>query len=580
MNQTRFFLIIAWLMVATLLWMEWGKEQTRTAEPVAPAAAAFAGGSVPSASGAGVPVVVPGSQPQTDGTVPSAPVVAPAPGMVAASATPASRDSSPVVVATDVLRVVMDGGEISRAELVRYPSEAENESAPVRLLAEDPVNYFVAQSGWTSSANPAPSHQQGFQLVGDAAQFALAPGQDTVSVPFVWNGPNGVSIRRTYTFKRGQYVVNVRDEVANAGTAPWQGFVYRQLSRVPRALESSGPMNAEQYSFQGAAWYSAGDKYEKRAFDEFVEDGLLNKQVEGGWIAMLQHHFFTAWIPGADTTSTFSLATPSGTGGTQYLIRSVGPGLSVAPGSREATDARLWIGPKLVNQIQAEGVPGLERAVDFSSYSIFATLGGWLFWLLDHIHNLTGNWGWAIIGLVIVIKALMYPLSAAQYKSMARMRKFQPRIAQLKERYGDDRQKFQQAMMELYKKEKINPVGGCLPLLVQMPVFLALYWVLLESVELRHAPWILWINDLTARDPYFVLPAINMAIMWGTQKLTPMTGMDPMQQKMMQFMPLVFGVMFAFFPAGLVLYWITNAGIGLLQQWYMTRKYAEAPVKA
>ena len=211
---------------------------------------------------------------------------------------------------------------------------------------------------------------------------------------------------------------------------------------------------------------------------------------------------------------------------------------------------------------------------------IFATLGNWLFWLLDKIHALTGNWGWAIIGLVLVIKALMFPLSAAQYKSMAKMRKFQPRMAQLKERYGDDKQKLQQAMMELYKKEKINPVGGCLPLLLQMPVFLALYWVLLESVELRHAPWILWINDLTARDPYFVLPALNMAVMWATQKLNPMTGMDPMQQKMMQFMPLVFGVMFAFFPAGLVLYWISNSGLGLLQQWLMVKKYSEEPAKA
>lgn len=577
MNQTRVFLIFAWLMVATLLWMEWGKDQAQT--PVAAEQASAATSTVPMAD-TGVPPASSAAEVAGAGTVPAAPAIAA--GMTAAAPAalaPLEQEES-VTVTTDVLRVVMDGGEISRAELIGYPSEADEASVPVRLLAEDPANYFVAQTGWTSSANPAPSHEQGFKRVGGAEQFALAQGQDTVTVPFVWNGPNGVSIRRTYTFGRGTYVVDVRDEVINAGSAPWQGFVYRQLSRVPRALASGGPMNAEQYSFQGAAWYSPADKYEKRKFDDFVDDGVLNKQVQGGWIAMLQHHFFAAWIPGPDATSTFSLATPTGTGGTQYLIRSIGPGVNLAPGTQAATDARLWIGPKLVKQIEAQGVPGLERAVDFSSYSIFATLGSWLFWLLDKIHNLTGNWGWAIIGLVVVIKLLMFPLSTAQYKSMARMRKFQPRMAQLKERYGDDRQKFQQAMMELYKKEKINPVGGCLPLLVQMPVFLALYWVLLESVELRHAPWMLWITDLTARDPFFVLPAINMAVMWATQKLAPMTGMDPMQQKMMQFMPLVFGVMFAFFPAGLVLYWITNAGIGLLQQWYMTRKYAEAPAKA
>jgi len=340
-------------------------------------------------------------------------------------------------------------------------------------------------------------------------------------------------------------------------------------------------MNAEKYSFQGAAWYSAADKYEKRTFDNFIDDGPLNREVTGGWIAMLQHHFFAAWIPGASDTSVFSLATPTGTGGTQYLIREIGPGLNVAPGATAATEARLWVGPKLVGNINAQGVPGLDRAVDFSSYSILATLGNGLFWLLDKIHGLVGNWGWAIIGLVVVLKLILFPLSAAQYKSMAKMRKFQPRIAQLKERYGDDRQKFQTAMMELYKKEKINPVGGCLPILLQMPIFLALYWVLLESVELRHAPWMLWIQDLTAPDPWFILPVLNIAVMWATQKLSPMVGMDPMQQKMMQFMPIVFGAIMIFFPAGLVLYWVTNGALGLLQQWLLIRKYSDPePAKA
>ncbi|HET6435395.1 MAG TPA: membrane protein insertase YidC, partial [Xanthomonadaceae bacterium] len=223
-----------------------------------------------------------------------------------------------------------------------------------------------------------------------------------------------------------------------------------------------------------------------------------------------------------------------------------------------------------------------ERAVDFSSYGWLAWIAGLLFSVLAFLHGLFGNWGWAIIGLVVIVKALMFPLSAAQYKSAAKMRRFQPRIEQLKERYGDDKQKFQLALMELYKKEKINPVGGCLPVLVQMPVFLALYWVLLESVELRQAPWIGWIQNLTAPDPYFILPAINVAVTWATQKLTPMPGMDPTQRKLMQFMPIAMGVMFAFFPAGLVLYWVTNGSLGLLQQWWMTRKYGGSaqPAKA
>ncbi|HEY0662307.1 MAG TPA: membrane protein insertase YidC [Lysobacter sp.] len=569
MNQTRAFLIFAWLMVATLLWMEWGKEKAVPAAPTPDVAAAAS--TVPSATGASLP------------EIPSAPAMAAAPavlpGMSPAGA--AATASAAVTVTTDVLRVTLDGGELRQADLLKYPSGADRSSAPVRLLADDATNYFVAQTGWVSQGGAAPSHESGFRLEGGTRDFTFAAGSNEVVVPFVWTGANGVTIRRSYTFKRGDYAIGVRDEVANAGAAPWQGFVYRQLARVPRAIVSKGPMSAESYSFQGAAWYSPADKYEKRKYDDFIDDGSLDKPVTGGWIGMLQHHFFAAWIPGANDAGTFSLTTNQAGGAPRYLIRDLGPGVNVAPGMKATTEARLWVGPKLVKQIEAQQVPGLDRAVDFSTWSIMAALANGLFWVLEKLHGLLGNWGWAIVGLVVLIKLAMYPLSAAQYKSMAKMRKFQPRIAQLKERYGDDKQKFQMAMMELYKKEKINPVGGCLPLLLQMPVFLALYWMLSESVELRHAPWIGWITDLTARDPYFVLPVINMAVMWATQKLTPVApGMDPMQQKMMQYMPLVFGVMFAFFPAGLVLYWITNSGLGLLQQWWMTKRYSEAPATA
>ncbi|MDR7132921.1 YidC/Oxa1 family membrane protein insertase [Lysobacter niastensis] len=565
MNQTRVFLIIAWLMVATLLWMEWGKEKSAAQAP-APTVAATAqvpgngNGSVPSVAGAP--------------SVPGVPME-----QVGPAATSNPGNTPTVTVTTDVLKVTLEGGELHRADLLKYPSTADANSAPVRLFDDEAAHYFVAQSGWVSQGGAAPSHEQGFRVEGNATEFKLADGAQKIDVPFVWTGANGVTIRRTYTFDRGNYVVRVRDEVVNAGSAPWQGYVYRQFSRVPRALVKKGPMSAEQYSFQGAAWYSAADKYEKRKYDDFVDDGTLDKQVTGGWIGMLQHHFFSAWIPGSNDTSTFSLATPTGAGGTQYLIRELGPGVNVAPGAKASTEARLWVGPKLVKAIDAQNVPGLDRAVDFSSYSLMATLAGWLFWVLEQIYRLVGNWGWSIVGLVLLIKLAMFPLSAAQYKSMAKMRKFQPRMAQLKERYGDDKQKLQMAMMELYKKEKINPVGGCLPILLQMPVFLALYWMLSESVELRHAPWIGWITDLTSRDPFFVLPLINVAVMWFTQKLNPTTGMDPMQAKMMQFMPLVFGVMFAFFPAGLVLYWVTNGALGLLQQWWMIKRYSEEPVK-
>ena len=565
MNQTRVFLILAWLMVATLLWMEWGKEQAAPAAPTPAAAATTNAGAVPTAVA-----------PTAPGAIPSAPSM---------SATPSTSASGPaaaplVTVTTDVLKVELDGGVMHRADLLKYPSTSDDDSAPVRLFAEDPTNYFVAQTGWVSSNGAAPTHERGFVPESAQRDFALAQGAKDVVVPFVWTGPDGVTIRRTYTFTRGDYVVRVHDEVVNAGSKPWQGFVYRQLSRVPRALVKKGPMSAESYSFQGAAWYSPADKYEKRKYDDFVDDGTLDKQVAGGWIAMLQHHFFAAWIPTAQDETKFSLAVTQADGKQAYVVREVGPGVNVAPGAKAGTEARLWVGPKLVKAIEAQNVPGLDRAVDFSSYGLMATLASWLFWVLEKIYRLVGNWGWSIVGLVMVIKLVMYPLSAAQYKSMAKMRKFQPRMAQLKERYGDDKQKLQMAMMELYKKEKINPVGGCLPILLQMPVFLALYWMLSESVELRHTPWIGWIHDLTARDPYFVLPVINVAVMWFTQKLNPTTGMDPMQAKMMQWMPVAFGVMFAFFPAGLVLYWVTNGALGLLQQWWMVKRYSEEPVKS
>lgn len=574
MNQTRVFLIFAWLMVATLLWMEWskekaapaGSEQTSSEQTgVAAPAQGDRASTVPSAAGLTVPTTPAGTTPA-------------APAEVETSAR--ANDSAPrVTVTTDVLRLVLDGGSVLVADLLQYPQSKAPGSGPVRLFSEDPKQYYVAESGWVSSGGAAPSHERGFVPEAGVAEVTLAPGADEVSVPFVWHGPDGVSIRRTYTLQRGDYAITVRDEVINNGSTPWQGFVYRQLLRNPPQIKT-GMTNPESFSFNGATWWDGA--YQRRKFDDdYLGDGRVEKQTSGGWIGILQHHFFSAWIPQRDDATTISLDAPTVAGATRALIREIGPGVNVAPGQQATTSARLWVGPKLVDKITAANVPGLDRAVDYSRFSILALLGQGLFWVLSFLHGFLGNWGWSIIGLVILVKLALYPLSAAQYKSFAKMRKFQPRIAQLKERYGDDRQKFQQAMMELYKKEKINPMGGCLPILVQMPVFLALYWVLVESVELRQAPWFAWIQDLTARDPYFILPVLNMVVMWLTQKLTPSPGMDPMQQKMMQFMPLVFGVMMAFFPSGLVLYWVTNGALGLLQQWWMTKRHGEtAPAKA
>lgn len=551
-------------MVAMLLWMEWNKEQAHEAMrgqgPVAPAAEAA--GVAPSGT-----LPVPGA-PQTaaptqipTANIPAAPGSKPA----AAPTMSAAPASTAITLRNDVLRLTLDGGTVRRADLLKFPQERKKDSPPVRLLQDSGKDYYVAQSGWYSAAG-APNHEGGFVPAQAQRDYALAQGQDTVSASFVWTGAGGVAIRRTYTLKRGDYLLTVRDDVDNASATAWKGYVYRQLSRIPPTIESS-IMRPTSFSFNGAAWRNDEQKYDKRKYDEYAEDGPLNVTVGGGWVALLQHYFFAAWIPQKDQKAVFSLANA----GNQYGIAAAGPEFTLAPGQKATTTAQLWVGPKIQERLQGVA-PGLERTLD---YGIFTVIAQPIHWTLAMLHKLTHNWGWAIVLLVVVIKLLLYPLSAAQYKSMAKLRKFQPRMQQLKERYGEDKEKYQQAMIDLYKKEKINPAGGCLPIFIQMPVFLSLYWVLVEAVELRQAPWMLWVQDLTANDPFFILPILNVAIMWLTQRMTPMAGMDPTQQKMMQAMPLIIGVTLMFFPAGLVLYWVTNGALGMLQQWWMMKKYGE-----
>lgn len=543
MTQIRNVLFVAWLLVAFLLWREWGTEH---ASPVpAPAIPAAAQASAASAS---VPAA----------TVPGAAVAVAAPVQAASG--------GPVVhLRNDVLALELDGRAMLRAELLKYPQTREPNSPPVVLFDTAPANYFAAEARWRGV--------DGGELVpqaeGSIRDYELANGAQTVVARFVATAANGMQLQRTVTLTRGSYAVRVHDTLVNGGTTAWTGDIDRLLERVPPTVKS-GFTNPQSFSLNGAAWYSPTDKYKKRKYPKFVEDGPLNQTVAGGWVALSQHYFLAAWVPQKDQSALFSL----GQKGSLYNIEARGPRVSLAPGQRFESEATLWAGPKLANKLD-DTATGLGLAMD---YGIFTVLSKPIHWLLTQLHKLTHNWGWAIVLLVVLIKAVLYPLSAAQYKSMAKMRKFQPRIAQLKERYGDDKQKFQMAMLDLYKKEKINPAGGCLPVLVQMPVFLALYYVLLEAVELRQAPWILgWVNDLTAQDPYFILPILNAAVMFLTQRMTPTVGMDPMQQKMMQMMPLVMAVMFAFFPAGLVLYWVTNGTLGMLQQWWNTRRYAEQP---
>jgi YidC/Oxa1 family membrane protein insertase len=565
MTSPRNLLLIALLFVGYLLYTAWqedygrgvapANETTATAQSETPSAAAAAPAAGEKPSVASTPAPAPGTAPQPP------------------TATSSSTATPHVVVTTDVLRVEIDthGGNVVAADLLAYPQEPKDYAHPVRLLDTTAARFFEAQSGLVS-AQPAPDHTAAFAA--EKSEYALADGTDTIEVPLAWTDASGLTVRKVFAFKRGSYAIEQRQEIRNDGSAPWAGNAYRQLQRVPPIVDTKGIKaysNTERYSFIGAAYYNASDKFQKIKFDNFAKEPL-DKTFAGGWAAMLQHYFFAAWIPDAAEQDRYTTSVVQNADAPRYLIRTLSPTITVAPGETKTDSARLYIGPKLQSTLD-QVAPGLSLTVD---YGIFTVIAEPLHWVLAQLHKLTGNWGFAIILLVLLIKLAFFKLSEAQYRSMARMRKMQPRMEALKERYGDDRQKLNQAMLELYQKEKINPLGGCLPMLVQIPVFFALYWVLLESVELRQAPFILWIQNLSAPDPYFVLPLLNGLAMIATQWLTPSAGMDPMQAKMMKIMPVAFSVLFAFFPAGLVLYWTVNGSLSLLQQWIITRRIENA----
>jgi YidC/Oxa1 family membrane protein insertase len=565
MDNLRPVLLITLAFLAYLMWLEWQKDYA----PVTVAAPAVEQQSQ-AASPAGE---LDTSNPATDADATAAdlPEITGQPEHSepsAAKPAPATQAQSQLVrVRTDVLDVEIDpvGGTVISARLLNYPIDLDEPEEKVQLLHREGPNPFIAQSGLLS-AQSAPNHTSEYQSA--RQDYALQDGVDEISVPLSWQSADGVRVSKVFVFRRGDYTVEVSHQLDNQTAASWTGSRYDQLQRSVGAEETeTSYTNPGSYSFTGIAFYSPADKFEKLAFDDVSEEPF-NKTFAGGWLSMIQHYFFAAWIPPGEETNTYSTKEISAQGQPRYLVRNVSSAYTVEPGAQQTFSSRLYLGPKLQEELEAVA-PGLEYTVNYGIFTVFSKP---LFWLLSHIHSIVGNWGWAIVLLTILIKGAFFKLTEAQYRSMARMRKLQPRIEQLKERYGDDRQRMSQAMMEMYKTEKVNPLGGCLPILVQIPIFIALYWVLLESVELRQAPFILWINNLSVRDPYFILPALNAIFMIWTQKLTPMAGMDPLQRKMMNMMPVVFAVMFAFFPAGLVLYWATNAGLSLAQQVYITRK--------
>ncbi|MFN3587692.1 MAG: membrane protein insertase YidC, partial [Moraxellaceae bacterium] len=376
--------------------------------------------------------------------------------------------------------------------------------------------------------------------------------------------------RKIFTFTRGSYLIQTRHVIDNAGTSPWNGLLYAQLKRDSSEDPSSSAQGFGMMTFLGGAWWTADKPYNKAKFDEFAEKPL-KQSVTGGWAAILQHYFLSAWVAEPGTGNVYTTRRV----GDENIIGYTGPLTTVAPGTQHTFTAQLYVGPKIQKDLEAISA-GLELTVD---YGWLWPVSQFLFWLLTLIHGWVGNWGWAIILLTVLVKAAFFQLSAAGYKSMAKMRQVMPEMTRIKEQYGSDRAKMSQAMMELYKKEKINPLGGCLPILVQMPVFIALYYCLMESVELRHAEWMFWIKDLSVMDPYFVLPLIMGATMFIQQQLNPAPP-DPMQARVMKIMPIVFTFMFLWFPSGLVLYWVVNNTLSIVQQWVITRQIEKAAKKA
>ncbi|NLY14304.1 MAG: membrane protein insertase YidC [Gammaproteobacteria bacterium] len=489
-----------------------------------------------------------------------------------------------IYVETDVLQLAIDpnGGDIVELKLSQYPRNASNPDIPLQLFENSNERVYVAQSGLVG-ANGPDARASGRPLYSVSQQkFTLPDGQDQLNVDLSFQ-ENGVHYTKRYTFHRGlslecssreisqrkvecindeAYQINLTYLVDNQSDREWKGNLFAQLKRDGQGDPSSTTATGTA-TYLGAALWTPDEPYKKLSMSN-MDDKKFNQAIQGGWVAWLQHYFVTAWVPNAEQTN--QVTTRKDAKG-NYIIGYTSPILNVAAGEHAQATATLYAGPKIQSHLKALS-PGLELTVDYGFLWFIAQP---IFWLLSVIHSILGNWGWSIIVLTILIKLAFFPLSAASYKSMARMRAVAPKMAELKERYADDRQKLSQGMMELYKKEKINPLGGCLPILVQMPVFLSLYWVLLESVEMRQAPWMFWLTDLSSKDPYFILPIIMGLSMFVQQQLNP-TPPDPMQAKVMKLLPIIFTFFFLWFPAGLVLYWVVNNLLSIGQQWYITRK--------
>ena len=536
MESQRSFLIIGLALVSFLLWQSWQKDYgPQPVVPVEQQQTQETSQGVPSFNENGSEDV-----PSSD-SVPAAQPIA------------AAQSSNRIIeVKTDTLDLRIDllGGDVVSADLLKFPVE-QGSDIPYSLLRSG-NGLYVAQSGLIGAQGPDAS-SSGRPVYNAQSDYYEMTG-DTLVIPLTWKNNQGLSVTKTFTFTKGQYDVNVSYSVENGTGSAATVQPYAQLKQV---MEFEDDSNMFMPTYRGAAYSTEDDRYQKYSFDE-IEDETLRETTKAGWVGMLEHYFVSAWVPSQEQTNTLYSRNLKN----QYAVIGVlSPSESVAPGETKTLASTLYMGPKDQESL-AKIARGLDLTVD---YGILFWISQPLFALLTFLHSLVNNWGVAIILITIVVKGAMYWLTKKQYESMARMRNLAPKMQQLKDRFGDDRQKMSQAMMELYRKEKVNPMGGCLPLLLQMPIFLALYWVLMESVELRHADFVLWITDLSTKDPYFVLPILTGASMYLLQKLQPTTITDPMQQKIMQWMPVAMSVFFLWFPAGLVLYWLVSNVITLVQ---------------
>ncbi|MGR8940747.1 MAG: membrane protein insertase YidC [Gammaproteobacteria bacterium] len=571
MDNIRFLLIFSFGLLVFMLYQQWQIDYGP--KPPVPQALESVATNVkedlPTASG---------------GAAPASAAAAPEQASVAVASAPVAKT---VKIKTDVLALEIDltGGTIQNLDLLAYPVEQSNtvvdglrrmvgwepetiDRSPVRLFNAEQDKIFIAQSGLITSEGSAaaPTHHTVFASEKDS--YTLQDGQDSLTVPLTWTDSNGLKVTKSFTFTRGSYEIKLAHKIDNATDKPWNGRQYSQLLRTPEKENSGSALAGGMRAYNGGVVYTEKEKYQKIDFDDMREE-VLDASTKGGWAAFIQHYFASAWIPPADQDNHFY--TKWLQEDDRYVIGSYSPAVSVPANGSANLTASLYAGPK-IQPVMEKTAKGLELTVD---YSVLTFIGKPIYALLNWIHSFTQNWGLAIIGVTLCIKLLMFPLTQASFRSMAKMRKVQPRLKELQERFADDRMRLNQEMMALYKKEQVNPLGGCLPLLLQIPVFMCLYWVLGETVEFRQAPFVLWLQDLSVQDPFYILPLLMGVTMKIQQGLNP-TPVDPVQAKIIKMFPIIFTIFFLFFPAGLVLYWVVNNTLSICQQMYISKQIEKA----